>query len=144
MSAITGPGAQRPPDDRAIAAALGAMRGELVDFAEGLDAYIDAYTWKKTDLAGSAGGATAASHTVLPGNVRSLGGWAITETSGVNVASVRLHDGANANAEQFGRINLQANESVRDLFDRHGVRCSTGRIFLEVIAGSVEGVIYWR
>ena len=58
-------------------------------------------------------------------------------------AAVRIHDGNNANGEVFARINLAANESVRDWYIPKGIRCFTGRVFLEVMSGSVEGVIYW-
>lgn len=106
-------------------------------------AYTDEYTARKTDLAANPAGAVAASRQVLNSDVHALLGWSIAETTGTAGATIRLFDGANASGEQFTRINLQANESVRDWFIPKGIRCFTGRIFLQVISGSVEGVVYW-
>lgn len=100
---------------------------------------------RKTDLGQNPGAAVAGSRLVLAGgDVRRLLGWAITETGGVAVASVRLRDSQDASGEVIARINLAAGGSNIALAGLPGVKISTGRIFLEVIAGSVEGVLYWH
>lgn len=107
-------------------------------------AYTESFGYKKTDIAPTTAGAVTVSRIVLNGDVSTLDGWLLAETTGAAAAAVRFHDGNNANTESFGRINIPSGTSfLKDPFGR-GVRCFTGRIFLEVISGSVEGVIYWR
>lgn len=105
--------------------------------------YSDIFTGNKTDIATVPGGAIAASRLAINSDVHAILGWSFAETTGTAGASVRIHDGATAQGEVFARINLQPNESVRDWYIPKGIRSFTGRIFIEVIAGSVEGVIYW-
>lgn len=107
-------------------------------------AYSERFTWKKTDIATSPGAAITASRQVLAGDVRAIGGWGFAETTGTAGASLRLRDGNSATGEVFIRVNLASNESTRDYFPKDGVHCLTGRVFIEVLSGSVEGVIYWR
>ena len=104
----------------------------------------ESFAWKKTDIGPSVAAAVVASRQVLGGDVRALCGWSVAETTGAASAAIRFHDGSSATGEVFTRINLVANESNREYFTKDGVRCFTGRIYLEVISGSVEGVIYWR
>jgi hypothetical protein len=99
---------------------------------------------QKTDISSGVATAVTVSRLVLPGgDVGILMGWSLTETSGVAVAQLRLHDGLTAATEQFCRVNLAAGESNRDTIGKMGVVCSTGRVFLSIITGSVEGVLYW-
>lgn len=97
----------------------------------------------KTDIATSPAGAVTASRQVLGGDVTELVGWALAETTGLSPAAVRLRDGNSAAGEVLARINLAANESARDTFTTRGIRVFTGRVYLEVVSGSVEGVVYW-
>lgn len=106
--------------------------------------YSESYTARKTDISGSVENPVTASRVILGGDVRSVMGWAVAETTGAAGASLRLHDGGIATGEQFVRLNLAANESVRDWFEPKGLRCFTGRVFLEILTGSVEGVLFWR
>lgn len=106
--------------------------------------YSEDFTTRKTDMSASVDGAIGASRVILGGDVRSVMGWAVAETTGAAGAALRLHDGGIATGEQFARINLAANESNREFFTPKGIRCSTGRVFLEIISGSVEGVLFWR
>lgn len=119
------------------------LRRAVADPEHGGGSYTDEYTAKKTDIATAPGGAVAASRLVLNTDAHAVMGWEFAETTGNAGATIRLHDGNSANGEVFTRINLQANESVRDWFIPRGIRCFTGRVFLEVLSGSVEGVIYW-
>lgn len=106
--------------------------------------YGEAFTWRKTDISSSVDSPVSASRAVLGGDVRAIGGWVVAETTGTAAAAFRLHDGNAAGGEQFGRINLAAGESTRDFVPGRGIRCFTGRVFIEVISGSFEGVIIWR
>lgn len=106
--------------------------------------YSESYSWNKTDIAPTVAGTDTATRILLGGDVRAVCGWAIAETTGAASAAIRLHDGRLATGEQFGRVNLIASESVRDTFVPHGVRCYTGAVTIEVLSGSVEGVLFWR
>lgn len=105
--------------------------------------YSDIFTGNKTDIATAPGGAVAASRQVINSDVHAILGWSFAETTNAAGATIRIHDGNQVSGEVFARINLGANESVRDWYIPKGIRCFTGRIFLEVVSGSVEGVIYW-
>lgn len=105
--------------------------------------YSDIFTGNKTDIATAPGGAVTASRIVINSDVHAILGWAFAETTGTAGATIRIHDGSSATGEVFARINLTSNESVRDWYIPKGIRCFTGRIFIEIISGSVEGVIYW-
>lgn len=106
--------------------------------------YSESFMWQKTDMSGTVDGANTASRLILGGDVRAIGGWIVAETTGAAGAALRLHDGNSGATEAFGRINLAANESTRDFIFSKGIRCQTGRVFLEVIAGAFEGVLFWR
>lgn len=102
------------------------------------------WAWKKTDISAGVGVAVTASRQVLGGDARAFCGWSIAETTNVSTAAVRFHDGSGTGGEILSRINLAINESNREYFTPHGLECFTGKIYLEVISGSVEGVIFWR
>jgi hypothetical protein len=87
---------------------------------------------------------TASVELPLGGAVRAVYGWAFAETTGTAAAAVRLHDGSQTGGEVFARINLTAGESTRDSFAPNGIKCRSGYLYLEVLSGSVEGVVYWR
>jgi hypothetical protein len=78
------------------------------------------------------------------GNALALHGWALAETTGSAAAALRIRDGSTVAGETLARINLAANESTRDYFGNNGIQVRTGKIFIEIIAGSIEGVLYWR
>lgn len=121
----------------------------LVDVEPGAVVIIheDGHRWacRKSDIGPTAGAAVTASR-ILPaaGNVKALLGWAFAETTGQATATIRIRDGLTANPQVFARINLAANESTRDFILPYGIKCTTGELFLEVLSGSVEGVIFWR
>lgn len=106
--------------------------------------YTEAYDYKKTDLAYPNTGAVSGSRLALNGDVRALGGWALRETTGAAVATVRLRDGSAVNAEVLAVIGIAA--AGVNFFPPYGrgIEVATGKIFLEVVAGSLEGVLYWR
>lgn len=139
-------------DDAARTPHVVLTAGELIHFMDRIleDAagdthgYTQRFSWKKTDISSSVDGTVAASRQVLGGDVEAIGGWIVAETTGTASAAFRLHDGNSATTEQVGRVNLIANESVRDFFPGKGIEIFTGRIFVEVLSGSFEGVILWR
>jgi hypothetical protein len=103
--------------------------------------------WKpvrKSDIALTAAGAVTASKQVMPsGRCKQICGWAFAETTGAATASFRLRDGTTANDFVLAKINLNASESTRDRWAPPGIDCVSGAVFLEVLSGSIEGVIYW-
>jgi len=99
----------------------------------------------KTDIGPTPAAAVTASRQVIGGgDACELMGYALRETTGAATAALRLRDGNNAATEVIVAVNLAANESVRDMFTPRGLVIATGRVFLEWLSGSIEGVIYWR
>lgn len=79
-----------------------------------------------------------------PGVPSSLLGWSVTESTGSAKAQIRLHDGENSSAPILAsQINLAQGESIRDWFGDESIEIVSGKVYLEVISGSVEGAIYW-
>lgn len=99
----------------------------------------------KVDIAPNVAGAVTSSRLVIgSGDVRSLIGWSIRETTGNAVANFRLHDGTSAANEVLANANLNQNESIRDIWYPWGIVVNTGSMWLEVITGSIEGVLYYN
>lgn len=99
---------------------------------------------KKTDISPGIAGSLTASRLVLPGgDVVGFLGWSLRETSGTAAVSVRFHDGINPLTEVLATVAIPAAGSSVYRYDGQGVECATGRIFLEVVAGQLEGVVYW-
>lgn len=96
------------------------------------------------DLAPAPGTAVNASTQVINGGARALCGWSIIESTGAAAAALRLRDGAGVNSRVLLRINLNPGESTRDYLDHHGLEIQTGMVWLEMISGSVEGVLWAR
>lgn len=69
-----------------------------------------------------------------------LAGYSIRETAGA-VAVVRLRDGVDAGGDLIAPIALAANASSAWWFMPHGISFGAG-LFLEVVAGAVEGAVY--
>lgn len=99
---------------------------------------------RAVDIAAAPGGAVNASKQIGSGNFNLLFGWSFTETTGAAVASVRLHDGRDANGAVLARISLTAAAGVREMLPEKGLRLQTGQLWLEVVSGSVEGVLWVR
>jgi hypothetical protein len=102
------------------------------------------HPWRKIDIAGGAGVAVTASRQIIASDVREFGGYALAETTNAAGANVRFHDGSNATGDVFARVNLATNESTRDTFGPHGIKCDSGNVYLEMLTGSIEGVIFVR
>lgn len=99
---------------------------------------------KKTDISPTIAGAVSASRVVLSGgNVVGFAGWSLRETTGTAAAVCRFHDGANVATEVLATVALASAASAIYRYDGQGVECATGRIFLEIVSGSIEGVVYW-
>ena len=69
-----------------------------------------------------------------------LMGWLVAETTGTATAKIRLHDGADANADLVGTITLAAGESARDFLGPQGIGLTYG-LFVELVSGAVEGTL---
>ena len=70
-------------------------------------------------------------------------GWSFTESTGSAGASVRLHDGQNSAAPSLcSAVKLSAGESTRDWFGDQTIEIFSGSVFLEVLSGSVECVVW--
>ena len=106
--------------------------------------YTEQFGTKKTDIAPNPGTAITASRIILGGDVRELSGWTIRETTGAAAATIRLRDGNNAQSEVIAVLGLPAAGSSIIFPTARNIEVATGRVFVEVVAGSVEGVIYWR
>ncbi len=144
MSATNQGGASQPLLVVDINDIVHAERERLAGKLEWYEAYTADYTWEKTDIASVPGGAQAASRLILGGDVHAFCGCELTETTGLAAAQVRLLDGSAAGNEVILGVKIaQATTFIFPPSD-HGVRVYTGRIFLQVVSGSVEGVIYWR
>ena len=102
------------------------------------------YRLRPVDISPAPAGAVAASHTVLNGGASFLCGWALRETTGAAAAAIRLWDGASNNDQLLLTLALASGAGDRYILDRHGIWITTGRVFLEVVAGSVEGLLYIR
>lgn len=100
---------------------------------------------ERTDISAGVAGAVNASRQVLAGgDVEELIGWSLRETTGAAAAEMRLRDGNSAAGEVLAVVGLAANTSSFVFASGRGVRVLTGRVFLEVVSGSVEGVVYWK
>lgn len=102
------------------------------------------YPYEKSDIGATPAAAVGASRVINAGDIAVLIGYALAETTGAASAAIRLRDGNLATGEVIARVDLLANESVRDFWTPHGVRVATGHLFLEVVSGSVEGVVFWK
>jgi hypothetical protein len=120
------------------------MRDYLAHDLEWFHAYTSDYTWDKTDISNVPAGAVVASRIVVNAGVHSLCGWCITETTGAAAAQFRLLDGSAVGNEVLASGKLAQGTTTSFTPSDHGIKCYTGRIFLQVVSGSLEGVIYWR
>ena len=63
------------------------------------------------------------------------------ETTGAALATFRLWDGQDNSGALVAAVNLGPGESTRDYTGRHALPFDGG-LFIEVLAGSVEGAVY--
>lgn len=120
------------------------VRRLLTDPAYDSSGYSESYEYKKTDISGGVAQAVTGSRGVLGGDVLALGGWCLRETTGAAAAAVRIHDGSTANNELLATIGIPSATSSIVIPRGKGIEVSTGKLFLAVVSGSVEGVLYWR
>lgn len=71
-----------------------------------------------------------------------LFGWALTEPN-LGAAKVIIRDGENKEGKFIAAITLNQNESTRDYF-AGSIYLESGKIYLEVISGSIEGSVFWE
>ena len=73
-----------------------------------------------------------------------LFGWSAKESTGSAPASFRLRDGTSVSSPELtATISLVAGESDRDWFGDQSVEVFSGSIYVEIVSGSVELVVYW-
>lgn len=77
----------------------------------------------------------------ISSSIGRLAGYALRETSGAAGATVRLHDGGDANGDLLVPITLAANESLRDWFMPMGISFGEAGLFIE-ISGAIEGTVF--
>ncbi len=95
------------------------------------------------------GGQVAPKPASTPGaadaDVISLVGFMVYETAG-STAKLRLHDGLSAAAPVLTptiALTANANSSAALIGFTNGIEINSGNVFVEVISGSVEVVLYW-
>jgi hypothetical protein len=70
-------------------------------------------------------------------------GWAVTESTGSAAAKIRLHDGADASGPELAPLIVLASGGESSEFVEQGIQLSSGKVWLEVVSGSVEISVYW-
>lgn len=98
-----------------------------------------------TDLAATIGGDVSADRVVVSSGARVLLGWSIAESAG-SLASVRLRDGVEGATPVhtvLAAIALAANGGDTQWFADEGIEVKSGAISLEVVGGTVTGVVFW-
>lgn len=70
-----------------------------------------------------------------------IAGYAARETSGAAPALIRLHDGADINGDVVMSIALTGGQALQNWFLPRGISLTYG-LFVEVVAGAIEGVAY--
>lgn len=71
-------------------------------------------------------------------------GWSAAESTGSAAAKFRLHDGSSSSDPALtATINLAAGASSEPWFGDQTIEVTSGKIYVDVISGSVEAVIYW-
>ncbi len=82
------------------------------------------------------------SQVVVAQQVKVLYGWSVNESTGSGTAKVRVRDGSGT-GKVLGVINLASAASSTVFMSEQAVQVNTGALYLEVVSGSVEGVLYW-
>lgn len=86
----------------------------------------------------------AVSGPVTGGATLMLLGWSARETTGAAAASFDLYDGSSAGGAPLGVQNLASGASETVLFETPGILLATGKVYLQVVSGSLAGVVYVR
>jgi hypothetical protein len=111
---------------------------------EWFDDYEADFSYEKTDIGATPAVAVNASRQVLGGDVHSFIGVNVTETTGAAGAQFRLLDGSAVGAMVIHSAQVAQKTTYSYFTSDHGIRVQTGRIFIQIISGSLEGVVYWR
>lgn len=85
-----------------------------------------------------------ASRQVIGGAVCTLAGWSVRETTGAAAASFNLYNGSGVGGELLGVGQVAAGLADTEIFESPGIYVETGKIYLDVVAGSILGVLYVR
>jgi hypothetical protein len=76
-------------------------------------------------------------------SINNLFGWNITESTGTAPAKVRLWDGTSNSGNYLGTVTLGENESNREWFPDQSPVIRNNAIYLEIVSGKVEGVLWF-
>jgi hypothetical protein len=79
----------------------------------------------------------------LMGGPGLLMGWGLLETTGAAAATIEIWDGGDTTGQLIVPIALSSAQSTRDWNSPDGILFSRG-LFLNVLAGSVRGVLWVR
>lgn len=96
------------------------------------------------DLSAGNSLAVAASRAAIGGAVATLLGWSVAESTGAAAASARLYDGSSPGGGLLAVISLAAGAAQTETLVHPGVLVETGKIYLDIVAGSILGVLYVR
>lgn len=99
---------------------------------------------QKSDIAATiAGNVTVPGRLVVPNSCRVLLGWCVCEQSGSAAVKFRIRDG-DANGAVFCTVTIAQGASAVPVFlGDQALICNTGKLFLEITTGTLEGAIWW-
>lgn len=74
-----------------------------------------------------------------------LFGWIVAESTGSATAKIRLWDGTGGEGtgNYIGTVTLGQNESNREFFPINSPQLRNNAIYLEIVSGKVEGVVFY-
>lgn len=78
---------------------------------------------------------------VLVAGIRSLCGWAACESTGKAAAKFILRDGKDSTGIMLLPVTLSAEQSTREFLGQEAIPVTSGSLYLEMIAGSIEGQV---
>ena len=76
-------------------------------------------------------------------SVGALYGWIVAESTGTASAKIRLWDGTSNSGNYCGTVTLGENESNREWFGSNGPQLKNNAIYLEIVSGHVEGLVFF-
>jgi hypothetical protein len=79
----------------------------------------------------------------VAGTPQTILGWSLAESTGSAATKLRFHDGTSSSAPILdAEIELAAGGTSDQEFT-DGIEVNSGSVWLEVVSGSVEVVLYW-
>jgi hypothetical protein len=84
---------------------------------------------------------TVSANQVIATGIRALYGYSICESTGSAAAKVRLRE-SSATGKMLAIVALASGASSTQYFPEQAPGVTSGSIYVEVVSGSVEGVLY--